>query len=219
MAQVMVNFRMDESVKKSMEQACREMGLSMTTAFTIFATKVGREKRIPFEVTAEPCGPASPWPSRREEPRGGKPFGQAEHCEDRGNDDSRRYGQFQRLRQKGPIHGEGRQIRYHGPRHADRHRQQHGGVLPRHHLPYAYRHGPLIAPPARLLLLLQGRQVQNPQHHIQGEGEQHPGVNAALEPKHGQDSPQHRQDHFVEPLEKQAQVLVNHSSHDASPLI
>ena len=44
MAQVMVNFRMDEDVKKSMEQACREMGLSMTTAFTIFATKVGKEK-------------------------------------------------------------------------------------------------------------------------------------------------------------------------------
>ncbi len=54
MAQVMVNFRMEESVKKSMEQACREMGLSMTTAFTIFATKVGREKRIPFEITARP---------------------------------------------------------------------------------------------------------------------------------------------------------------------
>lgn len=54
MAQVMVNFRMDEDVKKSMEQACREMGLSMTTAFTIFATKVGKEKRIPFEVTAGP---------------------------------------------------------------------------------------------------------------------------------------------------------------------
>lgn len=54
MAQVMVNFRMDENVKKSMEQACREMGLSMTTAFTIYATKVGKEKRIPFEITAEP---------------------------------------------------------------------------------------------------------------------------------------------------------------------
>ena len=56
MAQVMVNFRIDEDVKKNMEQACREMGLSMTTAFTIFATKVGKEKRIPFEVTAEPRG-------------------------------------------------------------------------------------------------------------------------------------------------------------------
>ena len=42
MAQVMVNFRMDESVKKNMESACREMGLSLTTAFTIFATKVGK---------------------------------------------------------------------------------------------------------------------------------------------------------------------------------
>ena len=56
MAQVMVNFRMDESVKKNMESACREMGLSLTTAFTIFATKVGKEKRIPFEITAEPYG-------------------------------------------------------------------------------------------------------------------------------------------------------------------
>ena len=54
MAQVNVNFRMDEDVKKRMEQACKEMGLSMTTAFTMFATKVGNEKRIPFEITANP---------------------------------------------------------------------------------------------------------------------------------------------------------------------
>lgn len=57
MAQVMVNFRMEEALKKSMEQACKEMGLSMTAAFTIFATKVSREKRIPFEITAEPYNP------------------------------------------------------------------------------------------------------------------------------------------------------------------
>ena len=54
MAQVMVNFRMDEKLKKSMEQACRDMGMGMTTAFTIFATKVSKERRIPFEVAAEP---------------------------------------------------------------------------------------------------------------------------------------------------------------------
>lgn len=66
MAQVMVNFRIDEDIKKSMEQACREMGLSMTTAFTIFAAKVGREKRIPFEITAEPGRPAAH--SRRQSP-------------------------------------------------------------------------------------------------------------------------------------------------------
>ena len=37
-----------------MEQTCQEMGMSMTTAFTIFATKVSREKRIPFEISADP---------------------------------------------------------------------------------------------------------------------------------------------------------------------
>lgn len=53
MAQTMVNFRMDEDLKKNMEKACKDMGLSMTTAFTIFATKVSREKRIPFEISAD----------------------------------------------------------------------------------------------------------------------------------------------------------------------
>lgn len=51
---VNVNFRLDEDVKRSMEQACADMGLSMTAAFTIFAKKVGRERRIPFEVSANP---------------------------------------------------------------------------------------------------------------------------------------------------------------------
>lgn len=51
---VNVNFRMDADLKKSMEKVCEEMGLSMTTAFTIFAKKVSREKRIPFEVSADP---------------------------------------------------------------------------------------------------------------------------------------------------------------------
>ncbi len=51
---VNVNFKLDADVKKSMEKACSEMGLSMSTAFTIFARKVGREKRIPFEVSVDP---------------------------------------------------------------------------------------------------------------------------------------------------------------------
>jgi len=54
MAQATVNFRMDESLKKGMEQICKEMGMSMTTAFTIFATKVNNERRIPFDITADP---------------------------------------------------------------------------------------------------------------------------------------------------------------------
>lgn len=51
---VLVNFRLDEDVKKSMEQVCNEIGLSMSAAFTIFAKKVGREKRIPFELNVDP---------------------------------------------------------------------------------------------------------------------------------------------------------------------
>ena len=51
---VNVNFRMDPDLKRSMEEVCAEMGLSMTTAFTIFAKKVSREHRIPFEVSADP---------------------------------------------------------------------------------------------------------------------------------------------------------------------
>ena len=54
MAQTMVNFRLDEKLKKDMEQVCKEMGLSITTAFTIFATKVSKERRIPFELAADP---------------------------------------------------------------------------------------------------------------------------------------------------------------------
>ena len=51
---VNVNFRLDMDVKKKMEEVCTELGLSMSTAFTIFAKKVGRERRIPFEVSADP---------------------------------------------------------------------------------------------------------------------------------------------------------------------
>ena len=51
---VNVNFRLDEGIKREMEEACKEMGLSMTTAFTVFARKVAKEKRIPFEISADP---------------------------------------------------------------------------------------------------------------------------------------------------------------------
>ena len=49
-----VNFRMDQDLKNNMEALCKEMGLSMTAAFTIFAKKVCRERRIPFEISADP---------------------------------------------------------------------------------------------------------------------------------------------------------------------
>ena len=40
---VNVNFKLDADVKKSMEQACSDIGLSMSAAVTNFAKKVGRK--------------------------------------------------------------------------------------------------------------------------------------------------------------------------------
>ena len=49
-----VNFRIDDEVKESAERALKAMGLTMSAAITMFLTKVGREQRIPFEITADP---------------------------------------------------------------------------------------------------------------------------------------------------------------------
>ena len=49
-----INFRINSETKSAMESVCKELGMSMTTAFTIFANKVGRERRIPFEVSVDP---------------------------------------------------------------------------------------------------------------------------------------------------------------------
>lgn len=53
MAQTSINIRMDEDLKKQFEEFCTDMGMSMTTAFCIFAKKTVREYRIPFEIGAE----------------------------------------------------------------------------------------------------------------------------------------------------------------------
>jgi DNA-damage-inducible protein J len=37
-----------------MEHTCQSLGMNMTTAFIIFAKKMSREKRIPFEVSVDP---------------------------------------------------------------------------------------------------------------------------------------------------------------------
>lgn len=54
MAQSLINFRIDEATKKQMEQICNELGITMSTAFNMFAKKVVREKRIPFDVSIDP---------------------------------------------------------------------------------------------------------------------------------------------------------------------
>ena len=49
-----INIRVDDEVKRDAEVTLDAIGLSMSTAINIFLKKVAREKRIPFELTAEP---------------------------------------------------------------------------------------------------------------------------------------------------------------------
>lgn len=52
MAQTSINIRIDEELKKQVEALCADFGMNITTAFTIFAKAVVRERRIPFEIAA-----------------------------------------------------------------------------------------------------------------------------------------------------------------------
>lgn len=50
MAQTNINIRMDEELKKNFDEICTELGLTMTTAFNVFARAVVRKRGIPFEL-------------------------------------------------------------------------------------------------------------------------------------------------------------------------
>lgn len=53
MANTNINIRMDTDLKKQFEAFCADMGMTMTTAFNIFARKAVREYRIPFEISGD----------------------------------------------------------------------------------------------------------------------------------------------------------------------
>ena len=48
-----ISLRIDDDIKKNAEQVCKDMGMSMSTAVNIYLKKLGRERRIPFEITAD----------------------------------------------------------------------------------------------------------------------------------------------------------------------
>ncbi len=54
MSQTLFSFRMPTEIKEQLEEICGEMGLSLSTAFNLFARKVVYERKIPFEITADP---------------------------------------------------------------------------------------------------------------------------------------------------------------------
>lgn len=49
-----MNFIIDDAIKTKAESVCNGMGLTMSSAISIFLTKVANEKRIPFEVSIDP---------------------------------------------------------------------------------------------------------------------------------------------------------------------
>ncbi|GAB6091727.1 type II toxin-antitoxin system RelB/DinJ family antitoxin [Spirochaeta dissipatitropha] len=54
MATKSITIRMDENLKKQAEMLFDDMGLNMTTAFTIFTKTVVRQGKIPFEIASDP---------------------------------------------------------------------------------------------------------------------------------------------------------------------
>ena len=53
MAQTTISIRMDNQLKSQFEEVCSAVGMSMTTAFNIFAKTAVREQKIPFEISAK----------------------------------------------------------------------------------------------------------------------------------------------------------------------
>ena len=54
MATTSVTIRMDENLKKQAETLFDELGMNMTTAFTIFTKTAVRYGKIPFEIAVDP---------------------------------------------------------------------------------------------------------------------------------------------------------------------
>ena len=59
MAQTNINIRMDENLKKQFEAFCSNIGMTMTTAFCVFAKAAVRKQKIPFEISVDPFYSAS----------------------------------------------------------------------------------------------------------------------------------------------------------------
>ena len=54
MSQASINIRIDNELKKQFEAFCSDVGMSMTTAFCIFAKTVVKQQKIPFEISSDP---------------------------------------------------------------------------------------------------------------------------------------------------------------------
>ena len=48
-----ISIRIDNNVKKEAENVCKDIGISLSSAINIYLKRIGRERRIPFELTSE----------------------------------------------------------------------------------------------------------------------------------------------------------------------
>lgn len=49
---ITISLRFEEDMKKELDEMCDEMGMNLTTFFMIYAKKVLRDRRIPFDIIA-----------------------------------------------------------------------------------------------------------------------------------------------------------------------
>lgn len=49
---VTVSLRFEDDIKKELDSICDEMGMNLTTFFMVYAKKVLRDRKIPFEIEA-----------------------------------------------------------------------------------------------------------------------------------------------------------------------
>lgn len=49
-----LNLRVDDDVKKDVELILDEIGISMSAAINVFLKRVARDRKIPFELSADP---------------------------------------------------------------------------------------------------------------------------------------------------------------------
>ncbi len=53
MSQITISIRMDENLKKNFASFCEKTGMTMSTAFNMFARSTVRNQAIPFSITTK----------------------------------------------------------------------------------------------------------------------------------------------------------------------
>ena len=49
-----ISIRVDEEIKRNAELVCKDIGMSLSIEINIYLKKLVKERRIPFEVSADP---------------------------------------------------------------------------------------------------------------------------------------------------------------------